>query len=145
MQLYSKAARRWIEPLLVLGVGEAVALRFLPANSDPSSDLGLVSPGADSFADYPAPSWYVRELTAEELAVLAGQLRQGAREVLLSNAFARSVAAAQGFESARQMFEAAAGLLIRGQICRISAIKPMDAGGETYGWQLLCDAALEAV
>lgn len=145
MQLYSKAAKRWIEPLLALSVGEAVAVRFLPANSDPSADLGLVSTGADSFIDYPAPSWYVRELNAEELAVLAGQLRQGAREVLLSDAFARTVAAAQGLETARQMFEAAAGLLICGQICRISAIKPMDAGGETYGWQLFCDAALEAV
>lgn len=144
MQLYSKTARRWIEPLLALGVGEVVAVRFLPAASDPSGDLGLVSPAVDSFIDYPPPSWYVRELTAEELTVLAGQLRQGAREVLLSDAFARSVAAAQGLETARQMFEAATGLLIRGQICRISAIKPMDAGGETYGWQLLCDAALEA-
>ncbi len=144
MQLYSKAARRWLQPLLALGVGEAVSLRFLPVSSNPSSDLGLVAPGGDSFIDYPAPSWYVRELTSEELAVLAGQLRQGAREVLLSDSFARSVAAAQGKESARLMFEAAAGLLIRGQICRISAIKPLDAGGETYGWQLFCDAALEA-
>ena len=144
MAFYSKAARRWVEPLLALNVGGSVALRFLSPNPSPEAELGILPSGADTFIDYVAPSSYVRELTAEELATLAGQFRQGAREVLLSDAFAQSVAAAQGQETVQQMFEAAAGLLIDGQICRIRGIKHLEIGNETYAWQLLCDAPLEA-
>jgi hypothetical protein len=141
---YSRAALRWVEPLLALGVGGPLALRFVAPAADPAHELGIVPTGTDSFVDYPTSNAYVRELTAEELATLAGQFRQGAREVLLSHSFAQSVAAAQGLATAKEMFEAAAGLLIGGQICRIRSIKPLDAGEETYAWQLLCDAPLEA-
>jgi len=144
MMLYSKAARRWVEPLLMLGVGGVVSLRFLTPAGGTSAELGIVPQGPDSYLDYPAPSSYARELSVEELVTLAGQFRQGAREVLLSDTFAASVAAAQGHETVKQMLEAAAGLIIGGQICRIRSIKPLDAGDETYGWQLLCDAPLEA-
>jgi hypothetical protein len=144
MLLQSKTAQRWIEPLLALGVGESVAVRFFSAEAAVNTDLGIVAPGADTFTDYPAPSWYVRELSAQELELLAGQYRVGTREVLLSEAFASGVAAAQGAGNSRQMFEAAAGLLIGGHICRIAGIKPLDSGGATYAWQLLCDAPVEA-
>lgn len=144
MALYTKAARRWIEPLLLLNVGPSVALRFLTPVAGTDAELGIVPPGTDTYADYPAPSSYVRELAVEELITLAGQFRQGAREVLLSDAFAQSVAAAQGNATPREMFEAAAGLVIGAEICRIRSIKPLEAGDETYAWQLLCDAPLEA-
>jgi hypothetical protein len=144
MTLYSKAARRWIEPLLLLNVGPAVALRFLAPAADSDVELGIVPAGADTYIDYPAPNSYVRELSVEELVTLAGQFRQGAREVLLSDAFAQSVASAQGLTSAKEAFEKAAGLLIGGQICRIRGIKPLEAGDEAYAWQLLCDAPLDA-
>ena len=121
-----------------------MTLRFLPDTAGDDADLGIVPAGADSYSDYPAASSFVRELSVEELVTLAGQFRQGARKVLLSHAFASDVAAAQGHEAVPEMFEAAAGLLIGGQICRIRSIKPLDAGEETYAWQLLCDAPLEA-
>jgi hypothetical protein len=143
MSGYSRAALRWVEPLLALGVGGAVAVRFLGPAQDATAELGIVAPGADSYADYPMSNSYVRELTAEELATTAGQFRQGAREVLLSSNFAEAVAAAQGLSGARAMFEAAAGMVIGGQVCRIRSIKPLDSGDETYAWQLLCDAPLE--
>ena len=140
---YSRAALRWVEPLLALGVGGTVAVRFVAPAQDAAAELGIVAPGPDSYMDYPTSNSYVRELTAEELATIAGQYRQGAREVLLSHSFAESVAAAQGIVGARAMYEAAAGLVIGGQVCRIRSIKPLDAGDETYAWQLLCDAPLE--
>ena len=143
MPIYSKAARRWVEPLLVLGAGGRVTLRFLAPVTDPAAELGIVPDAPESYADYPAPSSYTRELTAEEITTLGGQLRQGAREVLFSDAFAQSIAAAQEYATPREMFEAA-GVLISGQICRIRSIKPLEAGDETYAWQLLCDAPLEA-
>jgi hypothetical protein len=143
MAIYSKAARRWIEPLLLLGAGPSVTLRFLSPAGSADAELGIVPPGADTYSDYPAPGSHVRELAVEELVTLAGQFRQGAREVLLSDSFAQSVAAAQGLATAREMFEAAAGLVIGGQICRIRSIKPLDAGNESYAWQLLCDAPLD--
>lgn len=141
---FTRAAARCVEPLLALRAGGGVALRFLSPSGGPASDLGIVAAGPDSFFDYPAPASFVRELTAEEIATSAGQLRQGAREVLLSDAFADSVAAAQGHPSVREMFEAAAGLLINGQICRIHEIRPLDLGDEVYAWQLVCDAPLDA-
>jgi len=141
---YSRSALRWVEPLLALGVGGAVALRFVTPPADEAAELGIVAPAPDSFADYPTSNSYVRELTTEELVTLAGQFRQGAREVLLSHSFAQSVAAAQGLATVKEMFEVAAGLLVSGQICRIRSIKPLDAGDETYAWQLMCDAPLEA-
>ena len=144
MALYTKAARRWIEPLLLLNVGPSVALRFLAPVAGSDAELGIVPSGTDTYADYPAPSSYVRELTVEELVTLAGQFRQGAREVLLSDAFAQSVAAAQGNATPREMVEAATGLVIGAEICRIRSIRPLEAGDETYAWQLLCDAPLEA-
>ena len=144
MAFYSKAARRWVEPLLLLGVGPAVVLRFLAPVVGADAELGIVPTDAGSYADYPAPSSYVRELSVEELVTLAGQFRQGAREVLLSDTFAHSVSAAQVHETPLEMFQAAAGLVISGQICRIRSIKALDAGDETYAWQLLCDAPLEA-
>ncbi|MBI3405732.1 MAG: hypothetical protein HY046_09780, partial [Acidobacteria bacterium] len=73
MPNYSAAARRWIEPLLGLSVGGDVSLRFLSPSSDPAGDLGILSAGAGTFLDYPAPGSYVRDLTAEEIATLAGQ------------------------------------------------------------------------
>lgn len=144
MPIYSRATRRWVEPLLDLAVGGAVSIRFLTPSTNPDIELGIIPAGTGTFLDHPAAGSYVRELTAEELATLAGQFRQGAREVLLSDAFAHSVAAAQGLTTVKEMFEAAAGLVINGQICRIRSIKPLDAGDETYAWQLLCDAPLEA-
>jgi hypothetical protein len=144
MTLYSKSARRWIEPLLLLNVGPAVALRFLAPAAGADVELGIVPSGADTYIDYPAPSSYVRELSVEELVTLAGQFRQGAREILLSDVFAQSVASAQGLTTAKEAFEAAAGLLIGGQICRIRGIKPLEAGEEPYAWQLICDAPLDA-
>ena len=144
MPSYSKAMQRWVEPLLALGVGGSVALRFLAETAGANAELGIVPSGADSYSDYPAASSFVRELSVDELVTLAGQFRQGAREVLLSDAFAADVAAAQGHETVPEMFEAAAGLLIGRQICRIHSIKPLDAGEETYAWRLLCDAPLEA-
>jgi hypothetical protein len=144
MAIYTKAARRWIEPLLLLNVGPSLALRFLAPVAGTDAELGIVPPGSNTYADYPAPSSYVRELSVEELVTLAGQFRQGAREVLLSDAFAQAVAAAQSHPTALEMFEAAAGLVIGAEICRIRTIKPLEAGEETYAWQLLCDAPLEA-
>ncbi|MBI1750464.1 MAG: hypothetical protein HY234_03700 [Acidobacteria bacterium] len=141
---YSPAARRWVEPLLALRAGGSVTVRFLAPATDPASDLGILPSAPDSYVDYPAPRSYVRELTAEELQTLAGQFRQGAREILLSDEFARSIAAAQALDASKQVFESAAGLLIGGQICRIRSIRPLDAGDDTYAWQLLCDAPLEA-
>ncbi len=140
----SSAARRWIEPLLALRAGGAVTLRFLAPLTDPTGELGILPDAPDSFVDYPAPRSFVHELTAEELQTLAGQFRQGAREVLLSDEFARSIAAAQGLDTSLDVFESAAGLVIRGQICRIRSIWPLDNTDETYAWQLLCDAPLEA-
>lgn len=141
---YSAAARRWIEPLLALRAGGAVAIRFLAPDTDPNADLGILTPGPDTYSDFAAPASFVREFSAEEIATFAGQFRQGAREVILSDAFARSVAAAQGSDTPRQMFEAAAGLLIGGQICRIRSIRPLEDAGAAYGWRLQCDAPLEA-
>jgi hypothetical protein len=141
---YSPAARRWVEPLLALRAGGSVSLRFLAPISDPASELGILPDAPDSPVDYPAPRSYARELTAEELQTLAGQFRQGAREILLSDEFARSVAAAQGLDTSKEVFESAAGLLVAGQICRIRSIRSLDAGDEIYAWQLLCDAPLEA-
>jgi hypothetical protein len=141
---YNRAARRWVEPLLGLAVGGSVALRFLAPLADPAGELGIIPGGAGTYLDYLAANSYVRELRTEEIAALGGQLRQGAREVLLSGAFAESVAAAQGLNTAREMFEAASGVLIGGQVCRIHTLKPLDAGEEVYAWQLLCDAPLEA-
>lgn len=140
---YSPAARRWVEPLLSLRAGGSVILRFLAPTADPASELGILPDAPDSAVDYAAPRSYVRELTSEELQTLAGQFRQGAREVLLSDEFARSVAAGQGLDTSKQVFESAAGVVIGGQICRIHSIRPLDAGEETYAWQLLCDAPLE--
>ena len=144
MPNYSKAARRWIEPLLGLSVGGDVSLRFLAPVTDPAGDLGILPSGSGTYTDFPAPGSYARELTGEEIATLAGQFRQGAREVLLSDGFAQSVAAAQSLTTPLEMFEAATGLLIGGQICRIRSIKPLDAGDGTYAWELLCDAPMEA-
>lgn len=121
-----------------------MTLRFLAPVTDPASELGILPDAPDSPVDYLAPRSCARELTAEELQTLAGQFRQGAREILLSDEFARSVAAAQGLDTSKQVFESAAGMLIGGQICRIRSIRPLDAGDETYAWQLLCDAPLEA-
>ena len=144
MLAYSSAARRWIEPLLALRAGGAVTLRFLAPLTDPAGELGIVPSAPDSPVDYPAPRSFVRELSADELKTLAGQFRQGSREVLLTDEFARSVAAAQGLDTSQQVFESAAGLVIRGQICRIRSIWPLDNSDQTYAWQLLCDAPLEA-
>jgi hypothetical protein len=140
---YSPAARRWVEPLLSLRAGGAVTLRFLAPATDPASELGISPDAPDSFVDYAAPRSYARELTGEELQTLAGQFRQGAREILLSDEFSRSVAAAQGLMTSKEVFESAAGVVISGEICRIRSIRPLDAGDETYAWQLLCDAPLE--
>ncbi len=144
MPNYARGARRWIEPLLALSVGGSVALRFLAPLTDPAGELGIVPGGAGTYTDHLAPGSYVRELTAAELATLAGQFRQGAREILLSDAFAQSVAAAQALAGPKEMFEAAAGAVVGGEVCRIRSIRPLDAGDETYGWQLLCDSPLEA-
>lgn len=140
----SFAARRWIEPLLGLRAGGSVTVRFLAPTTDSASELGILPDAPDSVVDYPAPRSYVRQLTQEELQTLAGQFRQGAREVLLSDEFARSIAAAQGLDTSESVFESAAGLVIGGQICRIRSIWPLDNSDETYAWQLLCDAPLEA-
>ncbi len=144
MPNYSRGARRWIEPLLALSVGGTVTLRFLAPHTDPAGELGILPGGAGTYTDHIAPGSYVREMSAEELATLAGQFRQGAREVLLSDAFAQSVAAGQALPGAKEMFESAAGVVVSGQLCRIRSFKPLDAGDETYGWQLLCDAPLDA-
>jgi hypothetical protein len=144
MLAYSAAARRWIEPLLALRAGGAVTLRFLAPLSDPAGELGILPDAPDSPVDYPAPRSFARELTADELQTLAGQFRQGAREILLSETFAAAVAAAQALDTSKQVFESAAGILIGGEICRIRSIRPLQAGDEIYAWQLLCDAPLEA-
>ena len=144
MIAYERAARRWIEPLLALGVGGSVTVRFLAPLPGSAGELGIVPPGGSTYIDYPAAHSFVRELKTEEISILGGQLRQGAREVLLSDAFADSVAAAQGHLSVREMFEAASGLLINEQICRIHTIRPLDLGDEVYAWQLVCDAPLDA-
>jgi hypothetical protein len=144
MSNYTQAARRWIEPLLALGVGGNVSVRFLVPTGSAASELGIVAPDPDSPVDYPAANSFVRELRAEEIATLGGQLRLGAREVLLSAAFVDSVAAAQSLFTAREVFDAATGLLIGGQICRIHTVRPLDLGDGEYAWQLLCDAPLEA-
>lgn len=144
MLLYSKAARRWVEPLLMLGVGGRVALRFLAGAAGSEAELGILAPAETGFRDYPAPASFVRELTAEEVQTLAGMFRHGAREVLLGATFAEETAAAEGRATAQEMFEAAAGVVIAGQICRIRSIKPLAAGDDVYAWQLLCDAPLEA-
>jgi hypothetical protein len=141
---FTRAAARCVEPLLALRAGGGVALRFLSPSGGPASDLGIVAAGPDSFFDYPAPASFVRELTAEEIATSAGQLRQGAREVLLSDIYVRSIAAAQGLDGALPALEAAAGALISGELCRIRSIKPAQIDGATYAWQLLCDAPLDA-
>ncbi len=144
MLTFAQSARRWIEPLLNLRAGGEVRVRFLTPATDPAAELGLLPAPPDAFVDYLAPNWHVRELATEELMTTAGQLRQGAREVLLSEAFAQSVAAAQGLISSNQVFDAAAGLVISEEICRIAAAKPMQSGGEIYAWQILCDAPLPA-
>ena len=144
MLSYAQSARRWIEPLLMLRVGGEVAIRFLTPTTDPAAELGIVPSPPDSFVDYVAPSSHARELAVEELATTSGMLRQGAREVLLGEEFAQAVAAAQGLESSQEMFEAAAGVLFGGAICRIAGFKPMQCGAEIYAWQLLCDAPLPA-
>jgi hypothetical protein len=143
MSAYAKTARRWIEPLLGLGAGGHVIVRFLAASADPASELGLVGPGDGTFTDYVAPSAWSRELTGEELQTLGGQFRQGAREVVLTDRFLRNVAAAQGHERVEETLAAAAGLVIRNQLCRIRRFRPLDTGHETYAWQLLCDTPLE--
>ena len=144
MSNYTEAGRRWIEPLLALGVGGRVAVRFLLPTGTSSSELGIVPSAPDSPVDYPAANSFVRELRAEEIVTLGGQLRLGAREVLLSAALVESVAAAQGLFTAKEVFDAAAGLLINGQICRIHTVQPLDLGDGEYAWQLLCDAPLDA-
>ena len=144
MSNYTEAARRWIEPLLALGVGGSVVVRFLVPTGSAASELGIVAPGANSAVDYPAANSFVRELRAEEIATPGGQLRLGAREVLLSAAFVDSLAAAQGLFTAKEVFDSAAGLLIGEQICRIQTVRPLDLGDGEYAWQLLCDAPLEA-
>ena len=144
MSTYAQSGRRWIEPLLALGVGGTVALRFLIPTGSTASELGLVSSGADSPVDYAAASSFVRELRADEIATLGGRLRMGGREVLLSAAFVDSVAAAQGIVTAKEVFDAAAGLLINDQVCRIQEARPMDLGSGEYAWQSLCDAPLDA-
>jgi hypothetical protein len=143
MSSYAQAGRRWIEPLLALGVGGSVAIRFLSPTGNPASELGIVPAAPDSCVDYPAANSFVRELRAEEIATLGGQLRLGAKEVLLSAAFLDSVAAAQGVFTAKEAFDAAAGLLINSQICRVHSTKPLDLGNGEYAWQVLCDAPLE--
>jgi hypothetical protein len=144
MSIYAKAVKRWVEPLLALRAGGSVTLRFLAPSTDPAAELGIVPEAPESYTDFPASSSYVRELSGEEILTLGAQFRQGAREVLLSDAFAQSVAAAQGLASAKEMFEAATGVVVAGEICRIRRIQPLEAGDETYAWQLLCDAPLEA-
>lgn len=141
---YHCTARYWIEPLLALNVGGAVALRFLAPLAGSQGELGIVPAGANTYIDYPAARSYVRELKAEEIATLGGIVRLGAREVLLSDAFAASVAAAQGVTTPNEMLETAAGALISGQICRIQSVQPLDIGEGAYAWQLLCDAPLDA-
>jgi hypothetical protein len=143
MPAYSKAAPRWVEPLLALCAGGQVTLRFLGPSSDPVSELGILGPGEGTFADYVAPRSYVRELTGEELETPGAQFRQGAREVLLPDSFLRAVAAAQGQERVEGALEAAAGLIIRGQLCRIKRFQPLETGDQTYAWQIFCDAPLE--
>ncbi len=144
MSNYTHAAKRWIEPLLALGVGGAVAVRFLTPTGSAASELGIVPVGPDTPVDYVAASSFVRELRADEIATLGGRLRLGAREVLLSAAFVDSVAAAQGVLTAKEVFDSAAGLLINGQICRVHSVQPLDLGSGEYAWQLLCDAPLDA-
>lgn len=141
---YHSTARHWIEPLLALNVGGAVALRFLAPLAGSQGELGIVPVGASTYIDYAAARSYVRELKAEEIATLGGIVRMGAREVLLSDAFATSVSAAQGVTTAKEMFETAAGALISGQICRIQSVRPLDIGDGVYAWQLLCDAPLDS-
>lgn len=143
MSSFTQAGRRWIEPLLALGVGGSVALRFLVPTGSAESELGLV-PSTEDPVDYPAASSFVRELRADEIATLGGRLRMGAREVLLSAAFVDSVAAAQGLFTAKEVFDAAAGMRIGNQVCRIQQARPLDLGSGEYAWQLLCDAPLDA-
>jgi hypothetical protein len=145
MSSYTQTGRRWIEPLLALGVGGSVALRFLVPTGSAASELGIVPTDPDSPVDYAAASSYARELRADEIATLGGRLRLGAREVLLSAAFVDSVAAAQGLFTAKEVFDAAAGLLVAGQVCRIHEARPLDLGDGEYAWQLLCDAPLDAI
>lgn len=140
---YTNAARHWIEPLLALNVGGAITLRFLAPFAGTDGELGIVPPGAGTYVDYPASRSYVRKLKADEITILGGIVRQGAREVLLSDAWATSVAAAQGIATVEEMFEAAAGVLVEGQICRIQAAQSLDIGDGAYAWQLLCDAPLD--
>jgi hypothetical protein len=143
MPEYTQAARRWVAPLLALRVGGDVALRFLAPLAGTDGELGLAPDAPESFTDYAAPESHVRELNAEELSTLAGQFRQGAREVLLSNAFAESITAAQGLDGVPQMFESAAGVLVGGQSCRIRSFAPLDVGDGPFAWRLLCDAPLD--
>ncbi len=143
MSAYVKTARRWIEPLLGPRVGGHVILRFLAPSADQSTELGIVGPGDAAFTDYVAPNAWTRELAGEELETLGGQFRQGTREVMLTDRFLSSVAAAQGHERVEDALAAAAGVVIRNQLCRIRRFRPLDAGNETYAWQLLCDAPLE--
>jgi hypothetical protein len=140
---FTQAARRWVAPLLALRVGGDVALRFLAPLADTHGELGLAPDAPESFTEYAAPESHVRELNAEELSTLAGQFRQGAREILLNNAFAENVTAAQGLDGVPQMFEAAAGALIGGQLCRILSFEPLDVGDGPFAWRLLCDAPLD--
>lgn len=119
-------------------------MRFLAPNADPAGELGILPTAPDSFVDYSAPRSYVRELTGDELQTFAGQFRRGAREVLLNDEFVQSVSASQGLGTSKEVFETAAGLVIGGQVCRIKSVKPLETGDETYAWQLLCDAPLEA-
>lgn len=141
---YHNTARHWIEPLLALNVGGAVTLRFLAPLAGSQGELGIVPAGTNTYVDYPAPRSYVRVLAAEEIATLGGIVRTGAHEVLLSDAFGASVAAAQGHLTVKEMLEAAAGVLLEGQICRIQSVRTLDIGAGAYAWQLLCDAPLDA-
>lgn len=143
MPAYARTARRWIEPLLGSGAGGHVTLRFLVPSANPGTELGIVGPGDAAFTDYVAQGAWTRELTGEELETLGGQFRQGAREVVLADRFLSSVAAAQGHERVEDALAAAAGVVIRNQLCRIRRFRPLDTGNETYAWQLLCDAPLE--
>jgi hypothetical protein len=143
MTTYTNAARQWVEPLLAMNVGGEVVLRFLSPLAGSAGELGIVPPGANTYLDYPVAHSYVRELVVQELAVFGGQLRQGAREVMLSDAFVQSVAAAQGLATAREALEAAAGVVVEGRVSRVHSIQPLDIGEGAYAWQLLCDAPLE--
>lgn len=139
-----RIARHWIEPLLALNAGGAVSIRFLSPLGGNEAELGIVPGGANTYLDYPASRSYARPLTADEIATLGGIVRLGAHEILLSDAFAQSVAASQGIASVPEMFETAAGILMQNKICRIQSIRALDIGSGAYAWELVCDAPLDA-